>query len=444
MNSFRFLHAADLHLDTPFSGMSGVPDRLRRFLRESTFAAFDRLVRLAIREAVDFIVLSGDIYDASDSSLRAQLRLREGWDKLGEHGIPVYLIRGNHDPLSSRRLRMALPPHVTEFGAQAESVTAVRRSDGQPVAVVTGISYMNPAVAENLSLQFRREPGSPLYHIALLHANVEGQEGHDPYAPCSLGDLQASGYDYWALGHIHKRQILSEAPWVVYPGNIQGRSLKETGPKGCYIVDVRENGEAEPTFHRLDQVIWLESRMPIDGIETEEDWKDRVEELIDGLREAEPGKISVVRLTFTGRGPLHALLQSGPEAAELLQELRRRESRRLEETDWGAGAEAPPEGIVWPAGFKHDTAAELDRSLLLEEDSFLGELFRLGERAFREPGLLADITDRALAPLADNRQLRRLLKELGPEERLDLLRRAEELAATLLAEEEPREGRLSP
>ncbi|MGG6311445.1 metallophosphoesterase family protein [Paenibacillus macerans] len=443
MNSFRFLHAADLHLDTPFSGMSGVPDRLRRFLRESTFAAFDRLIRLAIAESVDFVVISGDIYDASDSSLRAQLRLREGWDKLGKHGIPVYLIRGNHDPLSSRRLRLALPGHVTEFGPQAESVTAVRRSDGQPVAVVTGTSYPTPAVTENLSLKYRREPGSPLYHIALLHGNVDGQEGHDAYAPCSLRDLQASGYDYWALGHIHKRQILSEAPWVVYPGNIQGRSLKETGPKGCYLVDVRENGEAELSFRRLDEVLWLESGLPIDGLASEEAWKARVDERMDELREAEPGKITVVRLTFTGRGPLHALLQSGQEAAELLQELRRRESLRLEEVFQGAGTEVPPAGIVWPSGFKLDTALEMDRDLLLEEDSFLGELFRLGGKAAREPELLGDIAEQALASLADNRQLRRLLQELGPEERLDLLRRAEELAATLLDDDGPRDGRTS-
>lgn len=446
MKAFRFLHAADLHLDTPFSGMSGVPDRLRGLLRESTFAAFDRLVRLAIEEAVDFVVISGDIYDASDSSLRAQLRLREGWDKLGEYGIPVYLIRGNHDPLSGRKLRLGLPGHVTEFGPQAENVTAVRRSDGEPVAVLTGISYPTPAVHDNLALRYRREPGSALYHIGLLHGNVDGQEGHDAYAPCSLRDLQASGYDYWALGHIHKRQILSESPWVVYPGNIQGRSLKETGPKGCYLVEVAESGETRLTFRRLDQVLWLESRLAIDGLATEEAWNASVEERLDELREAEPGRITVVRLTFSGRGPLHGLLQSGPEASELLQELRRKESARLEEAGFAAAdAEGllPGEGIVWPAGFKLETGMELDREGLLEEDSFLGELFRLGERTAAEPESVAELIGTALAPLSDNRQLRRLLQELDSEARQDLLRRAEELAAALLNEDSPppREGR---
>ncbi|WP_068786352.1 metallophosphoesterase family protein [Paenibacillus phocaensis] len=449
MRAFRFLHAADLHLDTPFSGMSGVPDRLRGLLRESTFAAFDRMIRLAIEEAVDFIVISGDIYDAADSSLRAQLRLREGWDKLREHGIPVYLIRGNHDPLAGRRLRLALPGHVYEFGPRAESVTAVRRSDGEPVAVLTGSSYPTAAVHENLVLQYRREPGSPLYHIGLLHGNVDGQEGHDAYAPCSLRDLQASGYDYWALGHIHKRQILSESPWVVYPGNIQGRSLKESGPKGCYLVEVAENGEAELSFRRLDQVLWLESRLAIDGLATEEAWKARVEERLDELRELEPGRITVVRFTFTGRGPLHTLLQSGPEAAELLQELRRKESGRLEGTGFAAADAAaaegllPGEGIVWPAGFKLETGMELDRQGLLAEDSFLGELFRLGERTAAEPERVEEFVDTALASLSDNRHLRRMLQELDPEAKRELVRRAEELAAALLNEDSPqlREGR---
>lgn len=441
MNAFRFLHAADLHLDTPFSGMSGVPDRLRAHLRESTFAAFDRLIGLAIEEEVDFVVISGDIYDAADSSLRAQLRLREGWDKLGEHGIPVYFIRGNHDPLSSRRLRLALPPHVKEFGAEAESMTAIRRKDGQPVAIVTGISYKTAAVSENLSLQYRRQPGSSLYHIALLHANVDGQEGHDAYAPCSLADLRASGYDYWALGHIHKRQVLCEAPWVVYPGNLQGRSLKETGPKGCYIVDVKDNGEAELSFRRLEQVLWLEVQLPIEGLDTEEAWKTLVEERLDSLREEEAGKITVVRLVFTGRGPLHALLQSEVETTELLQELRRQESLRLTELAAQAGTSVLPEGIVWPASLRVETGAELDREQLLSEDSFLGELLRLGDKAASDVELLGDITAQALATLAGHRQLRRQLKEPGLTDKADLLRRAEEMAAALLAEEEP-EGRM--
>lgn len=439
MLPFRFIHAADLHLDTPFSGMSGVPEQLRQYLQGSTFAALGGLVDLAISEKVDFIVISGDVYDASESSLRAQLRLREAWERLGQHGIPVYVIHGNHDPLNSRRLRLAHPPHVTIFGAKVESINATRRSDGETVAVVSGISYPNAAVMENTSLQFRRDSASKLYHIGLLHANVDGQEGHDAYSPCSLRDLQNTGYDYWALGHIHKRQVLSQSPWIIYPGNIQGRSLKETGPKGCYVVDVGENGEAHPIFHELDHVRWSEIEISIDHLLTEEDWKEAVEEQIEELRENSVGRLQVVRITFTGRGPLHSLLQSGRESGELLQELRRRENVRLQGSENGVGSLG---SIVWLAGFKVATGMDIDTSTLLQEDSFLGELFRLSARAEGDHELLDSIVESALAPLMDNPTLRGLLKEEGANSNttLELLRRAQELASSLLVEEDSRGG----
>lgn len=435
MHPFRFIHAADLHLDTPFTGMTGVPDRLRRYLQDSTFAALGGLVDLAVSEQVDFIVISGDVYDASDSSLRAQLRLKEAWEKLERHGIPLYVIHGNHDPLGTR-LRLTLPSNVTTFGPSLESVTAVRRQDGLPVAVVSGISYASSSVTENLSRRFKRSTDSPLYHIALLHANVEGQEGHDVYAPCSLADLRDSGYDYWALGHIHKRQVLSESPLVVYPGNLQGRSLKETGAKGCYLVMVDENGSAELEFHELDQVRWHEVDIPIDGLDTEEDWKLRTEEQLEAIRRDMNGKAAIVRCHFTGSGPLHAMISSGREARDLLTELQRQEETRI-----GTGTSGLfPQGVVWPAGFKLRTRAAIDREQLLQEDSFLGEWFRMVARAEQEPRLLEELLEAALAPMTGDRLLRSLLKSKTAEARQEWLLQAREMAASLLGEEGPAGG----
>lgn len=436
MPSFRFIHAADLHLDTPFTGMSGLPDRLRRHLQGSTFAALGALVDLAVSEDADFVVISGDVYDASDSSLRAQLRLKEAWDKLAHHGIPVYVIHGNHDPLSSSRLRLAYPPNVKVFGGgRPESVTALRRRDGQPVAVVSGISYPTASVTDNTALMFRREPDSPLYHIALLHANVDGQEGHDAYSPCSLKDLQDSGFDYWALGHIHKRQVLSQSPWVVYPGNLQGRNPKETGPKGCYVVDVSDQGESVLTFRELDHVRWIELDIDIGDLPTEEAWKERVEEKLDEIREALEGKTGIARLTFTGRGPLHPMLQSGRESADLLMELQRREALRID-----GDSPLSLRSVVWPAGFKVKTGMDIDRNRLAGEDSFLGELLRLGDKTALQTELVDDLVESALAPLLEHRALRTHLKSLGQGERLELLQRAQELAASLLMEEEFKGG----
>ncbi|WP_339159290.1 DNA repair exonuclease [Paenibacillus sp. FSL W8-0186] len=441
MIPFRFIHAADLHLDSPFAGMTGIPDVLRRHLQESTFAALDHLVELAITEQADFLVVSGDVYDASDSSLRAQLRLREAWDRLGHHGIPVYVIHGNHDPLNAGRLRLAHPEHVTVFGPVVESVTARRRSDGQPVAVVSGISYPTAAVTENTALQFRKDPASDLFHIGLLHANVDGQEGHDAYSPCSLRDLQQSGYDYWALGHIHKRQILHKSPWIVYPGNLQGRSMKETGPKGCYLVNVDEHGGAKLSFRALDHVRWLEAELSIDGLRSEEKLRDLAEELLEELREQSEGKLQVVRLVLTGRGPLHGLLQTGTEGEELLQELRRRESQRLQGEGIGLDLD-PAASIVWPAGLKIRTGADADLAALKQEDSFLGELLRMADLAEQEEELLEQIVGSALAAVAEDRRLRRLVRELGAEEKAALVRQAAEMAVSLLTEQEAKGGAL--
>lgn len=440
MTSFRFIHTADLHLDTPFVGMSNIPDQVRRHLQESTFAALDGLVDLAISEGVDFIVISGDIYDASDSSLRAQLRLKEAWDKLGIHGIHVYIIHGNHDPLSSSRQRFAYPDHVTVFGATVESATAVRRRDGQPVAIVSGISYHTSSVTDNTSLQFKRDSSSQLYHIALLHANVDGQEGHDVYSPCSLADLRDSGYDYWALGHIHKRQILSESPWVVYPGNIQGRSIKETGPKGCYLVEVNDNKEATLHFHELDLVRFTMMELNIEGMTSEEQCKDALEDKIETLRINNGGKMNIVRLNFIGRGPLHSILQSGRESLELLQELQRKEIDRFA---LDSHSKSDLEHVVWPASMKIHTGMEFDRSLLIEEDSFLGELLRLSERAERDGELLDSIVEHACSPLLENRVLRGFVNGMSEQERRDLLHRASEMATSLLLEDGNREGEVS-
>lgn len=441
MIPFRFIHAADLHLDSPFAGMSGVPEKLRQHLQQSTFAALNRLVELAIAEQADFIVVSGDVYDASDSSLRAQLRLREAWDLLGVHGIPVYVIHGNHDPLNAGRLRLAHPEHIKVFSSEVESVIARRRSDGQPVAVISGISYPTSAVTENTSLQFRREPSSELYHIGLLHANVDGQEGHDAYSPCSLRDLQQSGYDYWALGHIHKRQILHEAPWVVYPGNLQGRSMKETGAKGCYVVDVDQHGRAELSFRALDHVRWLEVELSITGLSSEEQLRDQAEERLDELREHSGGRLQIVRFVLTGRGALHEMLQTGSEGEELIQELRRKENQRLEvEAISSSSDKVSMSRVVWPAGLKVRTGAEMDRAALLQEDSFLGELLRLADSAEYESTLREQIVGSALSSVNDHRRLRELVRELGAEEKAALVRQAAEMAVSLLTEQEPKGG----
>lgn len=423
---FRFLHAADLHLDSRFAGLAHIPPAIRSYLRESTFAALARLVRVAIMGKVDFVVISGDVYDVSDASLQGQLRFQEALQELGKHGISVFLIHGNHDPLDGLRLTTDTPNHVTVFGGERpEYATAYRHSDGKELAIISGISYPTAKVMENTAIAFHRKPGSSLFHIALLHGNVDGDQEHETYSPCSRRDLIEQGFDYWALGHIHKRNILHERPAIVYPGNIQGRSVKETGPKGCYMVDVDESGGVSLQFEELDSVRWLVKEVSIHNISNEADWIQSVEQIVEEIRDEHSEMMSVVRFRLTGRGEVHRVLTEKGATDDLLSELQRRETIRAESNDY--------KGLVWPEGFTVETGLVIDRERLLHEDSFLGEMLRMVGSKEQSTEELDELIGDALKPLMENQELRKLLSLTSEEEKLGWLRSATEMGITLLS-----------
>lgn len=426
MTPFRFLHAADLHLDSRFAGLAHIPPAVRSYLRESTFAALGRLVRVAIKKNVDFVVISGDVYDVSDASLQGQLRFQEALQELGKHGIAVFLIHGNHDPLDGLRLTTDVPSHVTVFGGERpEYATAYGRSDGKEIAIISGISYPTAKVMENTAVTFRRKPGSSLFHIALLHGNVDGDQQHETYSPCTRRDLIERGYDYWALGHIHKRNIVHERPAIVYPGNIQGRSVKETGPKGCYVVDVDESGGVSLQFEELDLVRWQVREISISDLGNEAEWIQSVEQMVEEIRDEHSEMMSVVRFRLTGRGDVHRLLADKGAADDLLSELQRRETIRAERNDY--------KGLVWTEGFAVETGLAIDHERLLHEDSFLGEMLRIAGSGEQSSIELDELIDHALKPLMENQELRKLLSVTSEEEKLAWLRSATEMGITLLS-----------
>ncbi|ANA78641.1 DNA repair exonuclease [Paenibacillus glucanolyticus] len=423
MASFRFIHTADLHLDSPFIGISGLDDSLRSFVQDSTFRALDQLVRLAMDQQVDFIVISGDIYDSSNISLRAQLRFMEALERLGKEGIAVYAIHGNHDPLDSTKLSMTLPSHVHVFGGEPASVTAVRRSDREEVAVITGMSYPTSKVTDNIAIRYPA-PTSGLYQIGLLHANVDGDPQHETYAPCSKKDLIHAGFHYWALGHIHSRRTLQESPYIVYPGNIQGRHVRETGPKGCYVVDVDEDFNTKLCFHELDSMRWNVVEAPIDSTQDVDAWRLSLERILTHTSRENPEQLSMIRVRITGRSPVHRQLESGSVLDELLADLRRREAAK--------GRMSGYRGCVWIESFTLQSGNAIDTERLLQEDSFAGDLLRL---ARQEQGRLHEpdgVAARSVEPLLEHAEIRSLLDDTSPEEMLDWLRRAEELTLGLL------------
>src|SRR5215471_3668194 len=209
MESLRFIHAADLHLDSPFRGLANTAPRLRDELQAATLGAFERIIDHTIQSKADFLIIAGDLYDSKDRSLRALVSFRRQMERLAERDISVFLVHGNHDPLNGWGSEFQLPPNVTTFSGRSHSEPVIRR--GKEIARVTGVSYVRERVTENLAATMTPGEGSP-YSVAVLHANVGGQPGHADYAPVTLDELTASGFDYWALGHVHAASILATEP----------------------------------------------------------------------------------------------------------------------------------------------------------------------------------------------------------------------------------------
>ncbi|MBO7745585.1 DNA repair exonuclease [Paenibacillus sp. MWE-103] len=430
---FRFIHAADLHVDSPFRGLTDAPPEVREALRESTFRAARRLADAAIEEAADFVVIAGDLYDAADRSLHAQLALQKEWQRLHAHGVQLFIIHGNHDPLSGRQAMLRWPESARFFGAErAEQFPAYTRR-GELAAYVTGISYASRSVTANLAARYEaRRDGT--YEIALLHGNVDGDASHDPYAPCRLDELTGAGFHYWALGHIHQRAVLHAYPHVVYAGNTQGRHARETGAKGCYVVDVAANRETKLRFVPLDTVRWANLDAPIDGLTSEQALLDAMERRALEAAAANEGRSLMARLKLTGRGPMHGLLGDAERLDELLAGLR----DRMAESDYGtgaAGAEAGETPWCWIASLESAAGADADPAALAEEDSFAGELVRGSRRIERGEEPLEDVLEEALQPLLGHPKLRRAVREAMKGRGPDWLVRARELAAGLLAGE---------
>jgi DNA repair exonuclease SbcCD nuclease subunit len=451
MKAFRFLHTADLHLDSPFIGMAAIPEGIRDHLRQSTFAALANLVELAIQQEVDFILISGDIYDLADRSLRAQIRFQKALQRLALSDISVYIVHGNHDPEDGRAAKLTWPEHVHFFSSQeVECLPVVLKAKGL-VATISGISYATAAITDNLALRIEAfgrkaqvgqglalglvQERSDTYRIGLLHTNVDGELAHANYAPCSIQDLLSCGMDYWALGHVHTRQVLHPVPAIVYPGNIQGRNVRETGAKGCYIVDVSEFGESKLAFHQLDAIRWFQHSISIQGIQTEQALKERLEQTLDIIREEADGRGAVVRLILTGRGPVHAVLQKGTYLAELVAELREEESMRVAASGDSVNGTNLTD-FVWIESVQVNSGLEIDKALLLEQQSFLGDLLRLSEGLFEDAALFEAFCAETIDSLFVQSKASKHLALLGQEDRAAWLRAAQELAIDYLAADE--------
>jgi DNA repair exonuclease SbcCD nuclease subunit len=309
MTSFRFLHAADIHLDSPLHGLSrydGVP---ADEVRGATRAAFDNLIQCAIDEAVDFVVIAGDLFDGDWKDMGTGLYFARAMGRLNQADIPVFVLAGNHDAASVLTKSVPWPPNVQQFSSRKPQTHRIERLS----VAVHGQSFANAAVSDNLALGYP-EPDEHAFNIGVLHTALAGRPGHAEYAPCTVDDLRAKGYDYWALGHVHAHEVACEDPYVVFPGNIQGRTIRETGPKGAVLVDVTDREVTSVTPIELDVIRW--ARVEVDCANASADAALPLmrEALVRAHTGLSAGRPMVARLILTGETDAAGELQDKASA----------------------------------------------------------------------------------------------------------------------------------
>lgn len=311
----RFVHAADIHLDSPRGGLDRESDAPVDEIQQAPRRALENLVQLCLDERVDFLLIAGDLYDGDWKDFRTGLFFIDQMRRLQAADIPVFLIAGNHDAANRMTRTLTLPTNITLFPAKDSDTV---RLESLQVAI-HGQSFARAAVLDDLSAKYPAKV-SGWFNIGLLHTCGTSTE-HERYAPCTPEGLQRRGYDYWALGHVHKRQSLHEtgsAP-IHFPGNLQGRHIRETGAKGCLLVTVDDRGHVTPEFRPLDVFRWEMCTVDAGGADRAD---DVVQQFADRLRsdlDAADGRPLAVRVDLRGACRAHQQLAAEPQrwAAEL-------------------------------------------------------------------------------------------------------------------------------
>lgn len=404
MQSFTFVHAADLHLDGVLpgaaSGYSGTEEKgggLPAILSRAPFEALDRLARLCVKKKAAFLLLAGDVFDRPEGSMQAYFALRDVCMLLRRFGISVFWARGNHDPWSGQAKGLQWPDNLFIFSPLGESHTV--EIEGKPVAVVHGISHEfegeQDNLAQRLGAKISEAGKNRLLNVGVMHCSVSGNSsGYAPYAPCALKDLTSQRVDYWALGHVHQPTALSLRPQVYYAGSLQGRHINETGPRGCYVVNV-EGGNCTAEFTSLAPVCWQQFSIDLSELdENQPDDPDSGEGLplleaavlkavrgyADELRDmgqvegvsAVPflkSEALVCRIVLTGRTHLDDFLRKGGNVAELTARVNAALGADLGENEM----------ILHVKDIRLKTRPDVDVDSLIVSGNLVGETLRTSE-----------------------------------------------------------------
>lgn len=288
----KILHTADIHLDSPLRSLALRDSALRERVRTASRTALSRIVDIALAEDVAALLIAGDLFDGAERSAPTATFLTLQLERLRERGIRVFYIKGNHDAENPLTGELSLPDNVHIFDGRGGKVQLAED------VWIHGVSFANRHAPDSLLPKFTA-PVEGAVNIAMLHTSLAGAEGHDPYAPCAVGDLTAARFDYWALGHVHSRHVHSQTPWVVMPGTPQGRDIGEPGPKSATLLSIDKTIEVEevPT----SAVEFLHLRIDATGIDSDDALRDLLKRT---LRDTARGLVSdsaVIRLALTGR-----------------------------------------------------------------------------------------------------------------------------------------------
>ncbi|MCB1697732.1 MAG: DNA repair exonuclease [Halioglobus sp.] len=369
----KFIHAADIHLDSALHGLERYEGAPVEEIRRATRRAFDNLIELAIDEQVAFVLLVGDLYDGDWKDYNTGLYFVERMGRLRDASIRVFIVAGNHDAASQITKHLRLPDNVTLFSTRKPERVVL---DDLGVSIC-GQGFATRAVTDDISQGYPQ--GDPqLLNIGLLHTCLDGKPGHEPYAPCTVDGLRSKGYQYWALGHVHKREEVSRDPWIVFPGNIQGRHIREIGPKGCTLVTV-DGGEIVEVAHRdLDVMRWSIRELDVSATETVDDIYEQVREGLQLALDAAEGRPVAVRLVLYGACSAHLKLHADRE--RWIQEY-----RALATGLGGAG--------IWLEKVSIKTKPAISTDEVLERDDALSGLLRAIHDMELDSSILDELAD---------------------------------------------------
>jgi len=351
----KFLHAADIHLDSPLRGLDRYDGAPIDQIRGATRKALENLVSLALEEEVNFVIIAGDLFDGDWPDFNTGLFFVSQMSRLGDRDIPVYVVRGNHDAENKMSRKLPWPQNVHFFSSKKPESITIDNLD----VVIHGQSYAAQKVTDDLALGYPAAvPGK--FNIGILHTSLDGRPGHASYAPTMLNVLKSKSYDYWALGHVHKRELISDEPLIVFPGNIQGRHIKETGSKGCELVTLDNDGIR--TEHRpLDVLRWkLLDVEANEAMDLDEVFERTAKSLDATVKEAED-RLSAVRVRFRGKSKVHDAIVTKPDTV--------RQNVRSLAIEYGNGS-------VWIENVIIETSAAVDIAALKAGNDPVGELLR--------------------------------------------------------------------